>query len=293
MEVAMAKYASLTVAAVGGDDDPAALGLAASLAAGQGAALRVMMCFPEPAADLVAWGGMSGVYVSQEVLDTLATVDKETRDRIRAQAELAAAKAGIGLGPAAAVPRMEVEERALAPWLALIRQLPLTDLVVMGARAARGRALDAGPLAAALMSGRAPVLLARNDQLPAGSTVAIAWDASLEAGRAVRAALPLLQVAGRVVILQDQDELDADERGDADPRRLAAYLAIHGVHTVDVRPVIGGRVGHALISASEREGAALLVAGAYGHARLREWVFGGATRAFLDADSGPHLLIAH
>ena len=41
------------------------------------------------------------------------------------------------------------------------------------------------------------------------------------------------------------------------------------------------------------EDAGLLVAGAYGHSRLREAVFGGATRTFLTSSVGPHLFLAH
>lgn len=57
--------------------------------------------------------------------------------------------------------------------------------------------------------------------------------------------------------------------------------------------VRGAKVGPALLDAAQAFGAALLVAGAYRHSRLAEALFGGATRAFLEARDGPHLLIAH
>ena len=53
------------------------------------------------------------------------------------------------------------------------------------------------------------------------------------------------------------------------------------------------KVGPVLVDAARDLGAALLVSGAYGHSRLAEAIFGGATHAFLKAGDGPHLLIAH
>ncbi len=47
------------------------------------------------------------------------------------------------------------------------------------------------------------------------------------------------------------------------------------------------------MEASQSVGAVLLVSGAYSHSRMEEWIFGGATRAFMDKPDGPHLLISH
>jgi len=49
----------------------------------------------------------------------------------------------------------------------------------------------------------------------------------------------------------------------------------------------------ALMAAGEGKQAGLGVAGAWGHSRLRETVFGGATRSFLRGKDGPSLLLAH
>jgi nucleotide-binding universal stress UspA family protein len=105
--------------------------------------------------------------------------------------------------------------------------------------------------------------------------------------------MPLLREASKVVILQDPHGLDIAPGDSGDPARLAQYLVLSGVRAVEAIAVPHGREGGPLIDAARRADAKLLVAGAYGHARLREWVLGGATRAFLDAQDGPHLLIAH
>ena len=52
-----------------------------------------------------------------------------------------------------------------------------------------------------------------------------------------------------------------------------------------------GDLGEAILDASK--GADLIVAGAYGHSRLREFVFGGVTKSLLRAIDGPSLLLAH
>jgi nucleotide-binding universal stress UspA family protein len=109
----------------------------------------------------------------------------------------------------------------------------------------------------------------------------------------VRAALPLLKDASRVAILQHIDEIDVDAGSLADPARLTTYLAAHDVAVDRVIQTHGRNIGAALLEAADDYGAALLVAGAYGHARLREALFGGATRAFLAARNGPHLFLAH
>jgi nucleotide-binding universal stress UspA family protein len=114
-----------------------------------------------------------------------------------------------------------------------------------------------------------------------GATVAIAWDRSCEAARAVGAALPLLTAASKVVILT------AREPGsEIEPSELAAYLALHGVdaRTWAFVPA-SGSLGGALLEEAGKAGANLLVMGAYGHSRLREMVLGGVTRSILaDAD---------
>lgn len=286
-------YATILAAACGGDDDDNAVNLSASLAQRQSALVRVLMAFPDPALALADWGGMAGIYLAPEVLDQLEATQSELKAKVRACAEAAAKREGLALGPGKGGCRMVLEKRELLPWQALGLELPLADLVVMGAMPTQGAGLSSGPFADALMSGRAPVLIARGPELPMGSPVAIAWDGSLEAGRAVRAALPLLKEASKVVILQDPGELTDDEKDAAAPQRLIEYLQLSGITAVEAKTVPHGREGAPLVAAATGAGARLLAAGAYGHSRLREWVLGGATRALLDGAPGLHLLIAH
>lgn len=286
-------YATLLVAACGGDDDETAINLGSALGQRQSALVRVLMAFPDPALALADWGGLSGIYLAPEVLDELKATQDELKAKVRACSEAAAKREGLALGPGRGGCRMVIDPYELLPWQALGLVLPLADLVIMGSTPAKGAGLESGPFADALMSARAPVLIARGKELPAAHPAAVCWDGSLEAGRAVRAALPLLREASRVVILQDPDELSEDEKDTAAPQRLIEYLDLCGIGSVETMTVPRGREGGPLVDAAKSAGARLLVAGAYGHSRLREWVLGGATRALLEDAPGLHLLIAH
>jgi nucleotide-binding universal stress UspA family protein len=285
-------YAVLLAAACGVDDDRAAIALSAELAQRQSSLVRVLMSLPDPVSAVTSWGP-GGAYIAPEVIDELESIRDEQAATIAAVAKTAAANQGLAFGYGDSAPRLIVEPLQTPPWDALARALPLVDLVVMSGEAAKGAGLATGPFAETLMSARTPVLIARGGDLPENGVVAVAWNGGLEAGRAVRAAMPLLREAAKVVILQDPHGLDAAERDAAAPDRLAQYLTLSGVRVVEAVNVLQGRDGFPLAVAAEAAGARLLVAGAYGHARLREWVLGGATRALLESKGGPHLLIAH
>lgn len=108
-------------------------------------------------------------------------------------------------------------------------------------------------------------------------TVMIAWQETAEASSAVRASVPLLKLAGSVhiVIVDDNRDLRDPAPG------LLSYLSSRGVENLsaEVVPRNDRLVSHVLDDHAERVGANLVVMGAYGHARLREWVFGGVTRS--------------
>jgi nucleotide-binding universal stress UspA family protein len=132
-----------------------------------------------------------------------------------------------------------------------------------------------------------PVVVVRPGLDP-GGVMAVAWDGGKEASRAMRTALPLLQRAKAVHIIA----CSASSPRVFDPDALKAFLSARGV-TADTTMIEGGgEVGGQLLKAAQGLGANLFVAGAYGHPRLQEFIFGGATRAFLNAD-GPSLFLSH
>ncbi len=169
----------------------------------------------------------------------------------------------------------------------LVAQAAAADLVVVGRRDDSAPfAIDPGDLAMQL-GGPVLVVPPGCDHLEAGR-VLIAWANTREARRAVRDAMPFLTRASRVVVASIDDGA-----GPADPRDLVGLLRAHGVVAEAVTPdATGASTAEALTDAAAEHGADLVVAGAYGHSRLREWAFGGVTRDLL-AGSPVCCLMSH
>lgn len=277
--------------AAGGDGDSQALGLSSSLASQHDGVVEVLPIYPDSAADMVALGITLGATLSQAAIEDLTAAERELQDRIEDAARAAAKEANVVFGAGEGAPRMSVLNRALRPSLAMSRHASLADLVVFG-QGHLDHGLGRDIFGQCLLGDRAPVLVARHDADSLSGPAAIAWDGSPQAGRAVRAALPLLAMASEIHIVQCVSGLDRDAtEPDVDP--LNAYLQLHGVGEGAPVLVEGDDEGAALIAAAKDKTATLLVAGAWGHSRLREAVFGGATRAFLGCKYGPNLLLAH
>lgn len=144
----------------------------------------------------------------------------------------------------------------------------------------------------AIESGR-PVLIIPNagkfDTF--GKRITIAWNGRRESARAAFDALPLLQQASavRIVWINPQDEIKPV--GEIPTAEIATALARHGVKcetaTIAATDV---KVGDVLLSSMADESSDLLVMGAYGRSRLREFIFGGTTRHILRHMTVPVLM---
>ena len=120
-----------------------------------------------------------------------------------------------------------------------------------------------------------------------GNRILLAWDGSREASRALHDALPFLKKAKKVVVFSVNPDTDTHIPG----QDISRHLARHGVkaeakHTI--APDLD--VADALLDAVADLNSDLLVMGAYGHSRIREFVLGGATRDILDQMTVPVLL---
>jgi nucleotide-binding universal stress UspA family protein len=128
-------------------------------------------------------------------------------------------------------------------------------------------------------SGSPVVLFPGTDVAAHLQTVIVAWDGGRAAARAVRDALPVLRLARQVAILT------ATEDKPIDSKSLAALVTFLNGHEITVAhhdiKCNGRPVGDALQEEAQGRDAGLLVMGAYGHHRLREFVLGGATRTIL------------
>lgn len=166
------------------------------------------------------------------------------------------------------------------------------DLIVTGAPAPGAddnhhRVVDIGTL---ILSAGRPVLLAEeNLKPPATRKVVIAWKDTREARRAVADAMPFLTDAKEVLVatIKEQDQRSAREStGD-----VVRFLMRHGVKArSDVIGTGSADGGQVVMDIARQMGADLVVAGGYGHSRIREWAFGGMTRSLLKQGSINRLL---
>ena len=110
--------------------------------------------------------------------------------------------------------------------------------------------------------------------------VAIAWDHTTPAARAVADALPLLQAAASARIFTATDNKTAAEQESG--AALTRHLAEHGIKaTFETVKINGSSVGKVFEAYVRKNAIDLLVMGAYRHSRLSEIVWGGATKTVI------------
>jgi nucleotide-binding universal stress UspA family protein len=120
-------------------------------------------------------------------------------------------------------------------------------------------------------------------------TVIVAWDFSRSATRAIADAMPILEKAKRVCVLTVTKEKAIDTRRSG--AELAKHLARHGVDVVlDEVDAKGHGIGDVFEAHVTYRNADLLIMGAYGHSRIREFILGGATKRMLARPPGPIFL---
>ena len=146
--------------------------------------------------------------------------------------------------------------------------------------------LDAHPSHAAerlIVEAGRPVILVPNDnsQSSCGHRVLVAWNGSREATRSVFDAMPLLQTAQHVKVIQIGAN-ETDPVSGLGGAALCGVLSRHGIRAQSEELALPrATAGAALLSAVKAENADLLVMGSYGHWRFREFIPGGATRHVL------------
>lgn len=180
------------------------------------------------------------------------------------------------------------------PGSGLATQAMYADLVIVSQRDPSG-ARDAGDRAIpeyVAMNAPCPVMVLpwAASPMPVFEHVLVAWNASPEAARAVRQAMPFLQQAKQVevVIVQPDDPGTLSAR-DTGPD-IAEFLGRHGVSVHLHRQPAAGDVAETLLSLANDHGAELLVLGCYGHARFRELLLGGVSRTVLRCLTLPALM---
>jgi nucleotide-binding universal stress UspA family protein len=169
------------------------------------------------------------------------------------------------------------------------------DLLVVGRSendASRGpyQQLDIGD--AVMKAGRPILVVPPHGTSLAVNRILIAWKDTTEARRAISGALPLLKQATELTIVEivsDESERDAADIRVGD---VARWLQGHNASASARVELSAGDAGSQLVAIASEAGSDIIVAGAYGHTRLREWIFGGVTHHLL-RKSPACALLAH
>ena len=243
--------------------------------------VSVLHVRPDPRNAAMAYMGEP---VSASMIDdVMATMEKRTAAE--------AAKAKKAFGDACAKGKMTVAGKVPAAGKASASFIDQTgyedvsirergrvsDLIVMARPDGELAASQRLSLEAALIdTGRPLLVVPSKASAKIGSSIAIAWNGSAQAARAVGMAMDFIVEAKSVTVL-----VAKEENADYDGEELQGYLAAHGVKAKVVSVAAKGDAGKALLSAATKAGADLLVMGAYGHSRVRELVLGGVTKYVL------------
>ena len=230
---------------------------------------HVSVLIDTPVARYIAMDPMGGSYVASDALKQAMADDDanaaEIEERLRRED----------------VP-FDIIRSEAEPVEALARAARLADVAVLS----RSGGL-AGELA---LVSHTPVLALGDDAplaMPLGK-VCVAWDGGDEAAIALRGAVPLLAGCESVELLTV-----AEKPGGFPPTDALRYLSRHWVKAELQELQRRGSTEETLAVAVGQAGADLLVMGAFGHSRVRQFLFGGVTRYFLEEAQSPPLLLAH
>lgn len=160
------------------------------------------------------------------------------------------------------------------------------DLCILGHEVQPGHAsIDYGFDEQMLFVGGRPVLFIPPawSSPTLGRHVAVAWNSSRAAARAVHDALPIIERAERTTVITVNPADFIDRHGALPMEQMVEHLERHGatVHPMRVTKVPPGDIAPTLQSKAREVGADLLVAGAFGQSRLREMLLGGVTNDLL------------
>jgi nucleotide-binding universal stress UspA family protein len=163
------------------------------------------------------------------------------------------------------------------------------DLIVVE-RPTRLTSLAEVTLEDALFESGRPVLMAPDKPgTTIGETVLIAWNGSTESARSVALATPFLKRAKRVEVVSIESGMTPGPSSE----ELARGIAAHGIPAIARHVTAKGRTpGEAFLDEAKAIGADLMIKGAYTQSRLRQMIFGGATRHIINAAEIP-VLFAH
>ena len=260
----------------------ARLDIAASLARQHGAHLTALQVIDVAIPVMAMADGGGGGAVIAELMEQMRQSALAASVKLKAAFEAALAREGI-MGEWRQVEGTTPEILALHGRYA--------DLLVLGQDDPESDSADL--LETVLFDSGRPVLaipFAGNFK-SIGKRVLVGWNASREATRALHDALPLIAKAENTTVFLANPKRGLGAHGEEPGADIARHLARHGLR-VEVAKAVAEDVADSalLLNHASDMGADLLVMGAYGHSRLREFILGGVTRSLLREMTIPVLL---
>jgi nucleotide-binding universal stress UspA family protein len=168
----------------------------------------------------------------------------------------------------------------------------LHDLVVMGQSNPDALANGLRPGEVVMAAGRPALIVPyAGEFVELGRHILVAWNGTREAARALHDAMFLIEGAEAVTVLEIDPPAAADVNPGLRARHVVDALARRGVAAKAETTVSGGTpVADIILSMAADLTADLVVMGAWGHSRLSEYVFGGASRGVLSEMTVPVLM---
>ncbi|HKR20577.1 MAG TPA: universal stress protein [Stellaceae bacterium] len=235
----------------------------------------------------VVFGGEMGFSISSEVDRTLEREGTERRTQARNLFNTVMRKHGIAANGAGVTAEWREEtgrQNAIVGALGRVYDLIVVEQPDKAASFAEATLEDA-----LFESGR-PVLMApKTPPATVGERVLVAWNGSTETARTIAAAMPFLKRAARVEVVSVASAFVPGPSGE----ELVRNFKTHGITAVSRHIAVGNKpAGEIFLDEAQTMQADLLIKGAYTQSRLRQMIFGGATRHVILNANIP-VLLAH
>ncbi|MGH7008587.1 MAG: universal stress protein [Stellaceae bacterium] len=235
----------------------------------------------------VVFGGEMGFSISSEVDRTLEREGTERRTQARNLFNTVMRKHAIAVNGAGVTAEWREEagrQNAIVGALGRVYDLIVVEQPDKAASFAEATLEDA-----LFESGR-PVLMApKTPTATVGARVLVAWNGSTETARTIAAAMPFLERASRVEVVSVASAFVPGPSGD----ELVRNFKAHGIAAVSRHIAVGNKpAGEIFLDEAQTMQADLLIKGAYTQSRLRQMIFGGATRHVILNANIP-VLLAH
>jgi len=286
---------TIVVPVAGSSQTNVALETAAVLGQKFNARIECLRIHPDPAQMLAMAAGAdmgSGMAVA-EMLQASQEDDRRRSESARATFDAFCKRRDIGAAGGPSTRGLTAAWRELTgnEVDAVLMRAYYNDLVVLEHPSGGGgfSALAGGAI---LLGCGRPVIVAGPTIPPSfPRTVAVAWKETAEAARALAAALPILEMAERTVVISVSEDSSKEAAVRHSLNQAVDFLHWHGLSTTGRCVTDGASSGpEAMLAEVKKVDAELLVMGGYGHSRLREFVFGGFTRSVLKGVNLPAFL---